>query len=321
MTATAMTTNIANSANSAGVYGDFSGLEKLKSAVRQQDPSALRQVAQQFESLFAKMMLKSMRKAIGKDPIFGSDQAEMYQGMFDDQLSLELTRGHGLGLADMLMKQLRGAASPAAAAAPAAKTAGAAATAPGAAATAAATTPTTAERAQFVRTLWPQAEAAARQLGVQPLGVVAQAALESNWGRSTPRSATGTSSNNLFGVKAAGSWSGDSVTAATQEFQAGTLVGARSAFRAYPDSQAALQDYVATLRGNPRYSAALGTGGDVSAFASALQKGGYATDPNYAAKVTRVAQQVAALVAGSSAGETQVKFTDPRPITDGTTAL
>ena len=61
-----MTTNIANSANSAGVYGDFSGLEKLKSAVRQQDPSALRQVAQQFESLFAKMMLKSMRKAIGK---------------------------------------------------------------------------------------------------------------------------------------------------------------------------------------------------------------------------------------------------------------
>src|SRR5580698_3281494 len=107
-----MTTGI--SANS-GVYGDFAGLEKLKASVRRQDPSALRQVAQQFESLFTRMMLKSMRQAIGKDPIFGSDQAEMYQGMFDDQLSLELTRGHGLGLADMLMKQLRGAgASPAA---------------------------------------------------------------------------------------------------------------------------------------------------------------------------------------------------------------
>ncbi len=310
-----MTSNIANSAGSAGVYGDFSGLEKLKSAVRQQDPQALRQVAQQFESLFAKMMLKSMRKAIGKDPIFGSDQAEMYQGMFDDQLSLELTRGHGLGLADMLMKQLRGAVSPAAKSV----AAGTAAAPP----TAAAPTPaaTSAERAQFVRTLWPQAQAAAQALGVHPLGVVAQAALESNWGRSMPRSATGASSNNLFGVKAGGAWNGESVTAATQEFQGGALAAVRSPFRAYPDAQAALQDYVATLRGNPRYSAALGSGTDVSAFATALQKGGYATDPHYAAKLTSVAQQVAALMGGGSAHETQVKFTDPRPITDGTTAL
>ncbi len=314
-----MTVNIANSANSAGVYGDFSGLEKLKSAVRQQDPGALRQVAQQFESLFAKMMLKSMRKAIGKDPIFGSDQAEMYQGMFDDQLSLELTRGHGLGLADMLMKQLRGA-SPAAAAASATRPATAAA--PATPPIASTVTPaTSAERAQFVRTLWPQAQAAAQQLGVHPVGLVAQAALESNWGRSMPRSAGGASSNNLFGVKATGGWGGDAVTAATQEFQRGGMASVHSAFRAYPNSQAALQDYVATLKGNPRYSAALGAGNDVGAFASALQKGGYATDPNYAAKVTSVAQQVAALVAGTSPGETQVKFVEARPITDGTTAL
>jgi peptidoglycan hydrolase FlgJ len=314
-----MTTNIANSANSAGVYGDFSGLEKLKGAVRQQDPGALRQVAQQFESLFAKMMLKSMRKAIGKDPIFGSDQGEMYQGMFDDQLSLELTRGHGLGLADMLMKQLRGTANLAATAAPAGRPPAQAtlATPP----TAAIATPvTSAEKTQFVRTLWPQAEAAAQQLGVQPLSVVAQAALESNWGRSMPRSASGASSNNLFGVKAGSSWGGDSVIAATQEFQGSAMAGTHGAFRAYPDSQAALQDYVATLKGNPRFSAALGAGSDVAAFAGALQKGGYATDPHYAAKVTSVAQQVAALASGGP-GETRVKFTDARPLTDGTTAL
>jgi peptidoglycan hydrolase FlgJ len=315
-----MATNIASSANSAGVYGDFSGLEKLKGAVRQQDPNALRQVAQQFESLFAKMMLKSMRKAIGKDPIFGSDQAEMYQGMFDDQLSLELTRGHGLGLADMLMKQLRGAAaSPAASTAPArAPAARTPAVAPATAATSAPAS--TAEKTQFVRTLWPQAQAAAQQLGVQPLSVVAQAALESNWGRSMPRDASGASSHNLFGVKAGGSWGGDAATAATQEFDGSGMVGVRSAFRAYPDSQAALQDYVATLKGNPRYSAALGAGNDVAAFADALQKGGYATDPHYAAKVASVAHQVAALIGGSP-GETQVKFADARPITDGTTAL
>jgi flagellar protein FlgJ len=314
-----MTTNIASSANSAGVYGDFAGLEKLKAAVRQQDPGALRQVAQQFESLFAKMMLKSMRKAIGKDPIFGSDQAEMYQGMFDDQLSLQLTRGHGLGLADMLMKQLRGASGGAASTAPVPRTPAAAPFTPRA--TRAAPPATSAERAQFVRTLWPQAQAAAQQLGVQPLGLVAQAALESNWGRSMPRSSSGASSNNLFGVKASGTWSGDSVAAPTQEFQNGAITDTRSAFRAYPDSQAALQDYVATLRGNPRYAQALGAGNDVAAFASALQRGGYATDPNYAAKVTRVAQQVAALVPGGSPGETQVKFSEPAPITTGTTAL
>ena len=317
-----MSTNIASSTNSAGVYGDFAGLEKLKTAVRQQDPSALRQVAQQFESLFAKMMLKSMRKAIGKDPIFGSDQSQMYQGMFDDQMSLELTRGHGLGLADMLMRQLRGSAAPAATAGAATRS-GAAAAAPPAAPTASTTAPpSTAEREQFVRTLWPQAQSAAQQLGVHPLGLVAQAALESNWGRSMPRSALRGSSNNLFGIKATSAWGGEAVTASTREFQSGGTQSVHSAFRAYPDTQAAFQDYVATLQANPRYSAALGSGNDVAGFAAALQKGGYATDPDYARKVTGVAQQVAALLGGAvPSGETQVKLADSRPITSGTTAL
>src|SRR5579871_1055952 len=92
--------------NRAAVYGDLASLQKLKAGAHNHDPGALRQVAQQFESLFARMMIKSMRKAIGTDPIFGSDQAQMYQGMFDDQLSLEMTRGKGLGLTDMLMRQL-----------------------------------------------------------------------------------------------------------------------------------------------------------------------------------------------------------------------
>jgi flagellar protein FlgJ len=179
-----MTTGI--SANS-GVYGDFAGLEKLKASVRRQDPSALRQVAQQFESLFTRMMLKSMRQAIGKDPIFGTDQAQMYQGMFDDQLSVSLSRGRGLGLADVLMRQLRSGsqADTPAGAATSAKTAS------GAAANTTSLAPTSAERADFVRTLWPQAQQAAQQLGVQPLGVLAQAALESNWGQSVPRGASG----------------------------------------------------------------------------------------------------------------------------------
>ncbi len=311
--------------NQMGVYGDFAGLEKLKSSARSQDPSALRQVAQQFESLFARMMLKSMRKAIGTDPIFGSDQAQMYQGMFDDQLSLDLTRGRGLGLADMLMRQLRGGAPGVAAgvhaASPAAVTGASPAAAPAAPAPTAAAAPSGAERAQFIRKLWPQAEQAGRQLGVHPVGLIAQAALESNWGRSVPQGNDGSSSHNLFGVKAAATWHGTAVTASTREFANGSASTATAAFRAYASPEAGWQDYVALVGGNARYRAALNSGGDIGAYASALQRGGYATDPDYAHKLTAVARQVTAVMADPAFGQAPVKFADARPITAGTAAL
>src|SRR4029077_11649895 len=91
----------------ADVYTDFAGLTALKKDARSNDPDALRQVAKQYESLFARMMIKSMRDAVGKDPIFGSDEEQTYQEMYDDQLSIEMTKGHGLGLADMLVRQLQ----------------------------------------------------------------------------------------------------------------------------------------------------------------------------------------------------------------------
>jgi len=316
--------------NQGAVYGDFAGLEKLKSGARAQDAQALRQVAQQFESLFARMMLKSMRKAIGKDPIFGSDQEQMYQGMFDDQLSVELTKGRGLGLADMLMRQLRGGAQSTASSsstARAAVTSSGGATHAGSARTpsrATASSPPIAsasERAQFVRDLWPQAQQAAQQLGVHPVGLIAQAALESNWGKSVPRSSGGTSSHNLFGVKASGAWAGDSVASTTREYVNGGSATTTAAFRAYNSPEAGLQDYVALLSSNPRYRAALNSGSNIGAFASALQRGGYATDPDYAGKVSAVARQVASLVPQATATEIPVKFADNRPLTAGTAAL
>src|SRR5512138_2897454 len=93
----------------ASVYSDLSGLAALKRGGSASDPNTLRQVARQFESVFAKMMLTSMRQASSSvgDSLFGSDQAQFYQGMFDDQLSMELTKGKGLGLADMLVRQLQ----------------------------------------------------------------------------------------------------------------------------------------------------------------------------------------------------------------------
>src|ERR1700737_5526220 len=91
----------------APAHTDLAGLSKLKRAAGNNDPAAIRTVAGQFESMFTRMMLKSMRDAIGPDPMFGSDQQQMYQGMADDQLSIQLSKGKGLGLADMLIRQLQ----------------------------------------------------------------------------------------------------------------------------------------------------------------------------------------------------------------------
>jgi flagellar protein FlgJ len=309
--------------NNASVYGDFAGLEKLKSGAARSDPTAVRQVAQQFESLFARMMIKSMRAAIGRDPIFGSDQAQTYQNMFDDQLSVELTKGKGLGLADMLVRQLRQAgATPAAAAGGTASARPTTTGAPGPLAPSSAprvpaSAPASAgERASFISQLWPEAQQAAQQLGVHPVSLVAQAALETNWGRSVPRSASGASSNNLFGIKAGSSWSGASVSAPTQEFAAGAARQTSAAFRAYASPAAGFQDYVALLRGNPRFGAALGSGASVQSFAAALQQGGYATDPDYARKLTSVADQVLATpgMPAPSAPSAALKFAAALPI-------
>jgi flagellar protein FlgJ len=302
--------------NNAGVYGDFAGLEKLKAGAAHSDPQALRQVARQFESLFARMMIKSMRAAVGRDPIFGSDQAQTYQGMYDDQLSLELTKGKGLGLADMLMRQLQQAGASARATAPGT----APATATGAAVHPAASAPASGvERARFISQLWPAAEQAAQQLGVHPVSLIAQAALESNWGKSVPRGADGASSNNLFGIKAGGAWSGAAVTSTTQEYQGGSARPTSAAFRAYAEPAASLRDYVALRTTSPRYSAALGSGASVESFAAALQRGGYATDPDYARKVAAVAGQVrAALADGAAAAAPALKLNSALPMTADT---
>jgi peptidoglycan hydrolase FlgJ len=323
----------------ASVYGDFSSLEKLKGSAKRDDATAVRQVAQQFESVFARMMIKSMRDAIGKDPIFGSDQAELYQGMFDDQLSLELTRGKGLGLADMLVRQLQhsGAATTTGAALTRGTAAGATGTAGGAqshtvparsgasgsASTSALPAASSADQASFISQVWPQASRCAAQLGVHPVSLVAQAALETNWGRSVPHSATGTSSNNLFGIKAGSTWSGPAVSARTQEFTSGGAATTEAAsFRSYATAGESFEDYVKLLRSNPRFSGALGSGSNVTAFASALQRGGYATDPDYAQKVTAVANQVvASLGRGGASSATALKLASALPITAGTGTL
>ncbi len=162
-------------------YADPASLNGLKREAASHSPDAIREAARQFESLFTNMMLKSMRSASMGDPLFGSDQADMYQDMFDEQMATQLSRGKGLGLADMLVRQLMGGGPGAAAGA---SSAGGAKPATGAGNTALNWPPQTQQ--DFVDALRPAATAAARELGVDPDTIIAHAALETGWGRSMP---------------------------------------------------------------------------------------------------------------------------------------
>jgi flagellar protein FlgJ len=257
---------------SPSFYADFQGLDRLRASAARQDPQALREAARQFEGLFTAMMLKSMRQASLGNGLGDSEETKTYQDMYDQQLSLQLAHGKGLGLADMLMQQLTRAqaAHSSAAAAPAGT---------------GADKVTSEQRASFVRSLEPLAQSAGNSLGVAPDTLIAQAALETGWGRNMPADSAGRSSANLFGIKAGDSWHGASVAATTTEFDQGTPVSTQAAFRSYGGASQSVEDYVSLLRNSPRYAGALGAGSNVQAFGSGLQRGGYATDPDYVNKL------------------------------------
>jgi peptidoglycan hydrolase FlgJ len=278
-------------------FADFQGIAALKNDAKAHAPTALKEAARQFESLFTQMLLKSMReanKSFGEDSLFGSDQADMYQDMFDDQIAMQMSKGKGLGLADMLVRQLQGGSLSAAPAAQvSARTEAAAATSatqdtghgPG---------PIATSKEDFLRKLRPHAEQAAREIGVDPDALLAQAALETGWGRSMPSNAQGGSSFNLFGIKAGSQWSGATVNVPTLEFESGVPVRKVERFRAYESPADSFRDYAALIRDSARYANARGAGDNVEAFATALQQGGYATDPHYAQKIAAVASEVRA---------------------------
>jgi len=286
----------------------FQGLAQLKAAAQAdpRSPQAIRAVAQQFEALLLQQMLGAMDATqLGPD-LLGDTSGPMFKSLFNQQLASSISQGQGIGLARFIARELSsryGQAAPAASAAsttpgaaaqslaayrshavstpagPAPAQTSAAAPSPAAAADDAGGT--LAQARQFIAGILPSVQAAAKQLGVTPVAILAQAALETGWGRHTP-------GNNLFGVKTGASWGGHSVQAVTQEVRNGVASLGAAAFRAYQSAAQSVQNYAALLSG-PRYDGARGQGNDVSAFASALQRSGYATDPDYAAKLIAVA--------------------------------
>jgi peptidoglycan hydrolase FlgJ len=277
----------------APVATDFGQFARLRAAAQNRDPEALKAAARQFEALFLQQMLKSMRASSPGDDLLGGEQSDFYRDLYDQQLALHLAGGKGLGVGDLLLRQLQQSqaqravpadgrtAAPAAVSLPATEPTAAPSPAPASAALR--------ERSGFVRELWPHAERAAAALGVSPRTLIAQAALETGWGRHMIRNADGSSSLNFFGIKADKGWQGARTDSATHEYVNGNRHSEQASFRAYGSIAEAFEDYVNFVRGNPRYGAALAHGGSDSRYAEGLQKAGYATDPQYADKIQRVA--------------------------------
>jgi flagellar protein FlgJ len=287
----------------------------LRRDARQDSEGALRAVAEQFEALFLQMMLKSMRQASFGDPMFGSNEGDMYREMFDQQIALTMSRRRGLGLADVIERQLsrdgvkvspgEGAelapSRPLRIPPPSLVVPPVAGGIDGGSVTPKATQDvgsssevrTSAVESfsgpqEFVARLWPAARSAAARLHTQPAVLLAQAALETGWGQAIIKGQHGESSHNLFNIKADSRWGGARVAVPTLEYEDGIAVRRHEPFRVYDSFEASFDDYVNLLQGSPRYAAALERAADPQAFVKALHEAGYATDPDYSGKVLRV---------------------------------
>jgi flagellar protein FlgJ len=290
------------------------GLDKLRFQASQNNGrESLRAAAQQFEAYFLQLMLRSMRQTLAQDGPFDSRETRMFSDMFDQQVAQSISKNKGVGLADLLEQQLRAGQaavddiipaprpyvlpllSPKALAPQSMRL-----TAGGQNDTEAIvepmSTPATRPEAaiqmltprNFVDRLWPHAVDAAAELGVSPHFLLAQAALESGWGKHELRAADGSNTYNLFNIKAGKSWQGESVMVNADEYLNGKMESQAARFRVYASYTEAFADYARLLKSSPRYAAAVNQGADAAAFARGLQNGGYATDPMYADKILRV---------------------------------
>ena len=303
---------------SAAIYHDFQGFSALRAEAKNASSETVKEVATQFESLFTQMMLKSMRDATSslESGLFESDQMDTYQSMFDQQLSLDLSRHGALGLSDILVEQLGGVSQsqtteeqpaqplfslPPRSANTVSPGLNLYAFPVGAANDASAPSPELHREIDnnawkpdspeaFIRGVWNHAVDAAKTLGLDPEVLVAQSALETGWGARVVQSVNG-SSFNLFGIKADNGWNGESASVNSLEIREGVAAMERAAFRVYDSIASSFDDYVSFLSSNPRYQQALANVADSGGFLSELQQAGYATDPGYADKIMGIMGQ------------------------------
>ncbi|MGL1958481.1 MAG: flagellar assembly peptidoglycan hydrolase FlgJ [Colwellia sp.] len=301
---------------------DINGLNAIRQQSKSTDgeskKAALTEAAQQFEAIFMKMLLKSMRKAqevLESDSPFNSQSTKFYRDMHDEQMAIELSSNGTLGLSDLIVRQLGGDDS---------FTPSSVLRSDGSLASARKfakpqesnisseegevdipfaakqsvniSTPIFEQPKDFVSALTEPAKMVQEKLGVPFQVVIAQAALETGWGQKIIQADDGSSSNNLFNIKADNRWAGSKIQKDTLEFEQGTMVKKSAPFRAYQSLSESVDDYVNFLSDNDRYQGALQNASDVEHFLHGLQQAGYATDPQYANKIMATLRTVTNLI-------------------------
>ena len=273
---------------------DSRSLDALRSTAGRDPKAAVREAAKQFEALFLQQLMKSMREATISSGMLDNAGTKLGNEMLDTQFASKMTGLPG-GLGDMIARQLERQmtgipAAPAASPGPSAPGSTAAPSVP--AADAGADLPVSQRQADFLRQHQGTASQAEAQSGIPAAFMVAQAAHESGWGRREIRNADGSPSHNLFGIKAGPGWTGPVAEITTTEYVAGEPQKVTARFRAYASYAESFQDYARMIKESPRYAGVMAQATSASAspqaFAIGLQRAGYATDPAYADKLTRV---------------------------------
>jgi peptidoglycan hydrolase FlgJ len=270
-----------NLPSTSSLATDTQGLNALRASASRDPKAAIKEAAKQFESLFMQELMKSMRKATLSSGMLDNAGTQMGTDMLDDQFAVKMSGLPG-GLSAVIARQLErqtvgAAAVPVAAAA--------AAGAPSAALRGA---PASERQSAFVQQHTGAARTAEAQTGIPAGFMVAQAAHESGWGRREIRHADGSPSFNLFGIKAGATWKGPVAEVITTEYVGGEARKVSAKFRAYASHEASFLDYAKLMKESPRYAGVVAGGGTAEGFAQGLQRAGYATDPAYADKLSRV---------------------------------
>ncbi|KZY38498.1 hypothetical protein A3752_17970 [Oleiphilus sp. HI0081] len=304
-------------------YNNLNALQSLKHQSKTDRDGALDAAAKHFESIFVSMMIKSMRdanKVFSEGNLLQSNQSDFYQQMFDSQMAVSLSTGKGIGLAEVIKRQMsKGvggeesdlssypltsqdksfslkdyARQPFVSAEKIAKIETAMNQIDQTIASLDSDKVAESSKLdfsspdQFIASLYPYAKQAEQETGIDARLMLAQSALETGWGKREILNSDGSPSHNLFGIKAQTGWTGDSTNITTTEYRNGVAVKERADFRSYSGYQESFSDYARFLSTNARYEQALEKAGDPYDFAHELQDAGYATDPDYANKINRI---------------------------------